>query len=102
MKANEKAPAVASEHGASEINQLDNSISEKLLKEFISIRNQFLPLYSKTGLLSVEGRNGIQLREEEFLATFPDYESKPFACESSTCTGELFTTFEGVRFFCIR
>jgi hypothetical protein len=100
MKTNEKAPAVASEHGASEINQLDNSISEKLLKEFISMRNQFLPLYRVTGLISIENSKGILLREAEFLVTFPEYESK--ARDSEDYPEELFTTFEGVRFFCIR
>ena len=88
------------ETSPSEINQVQNSISESQLKEFISIRKQFLPLYIKTGLISIEGHDGIHLCEEEFLATFPKYESKPFT--AGTWEEELSATFDGVRFFCIR
>ena len=83
-----------------EINQVQNSISESQLKEFISIRKRFLPLYSATGLISIEGCGGIHLREEEFLATFPEYETKSF--DGYPYQEELSATFDGVRFFCIR
>ena len=88
------------ETSPSEINQVQNSISESQLKEFISIRKQFWPLYIKTGIISIEGHDGIHLREEEFLATFPEYETKVREC--NTYPEELSATFDGVRFFCIR
>jgi hypothetical protein len=84
-----------------EINQEQNTIPESLLKEFISIRERFLPLYIKEGLLSVEG-DGIQLDADAFIATFPNCESEPFACNGSSYSKKLFATFEGVRFFCIK
>ena len=90
----------ASETSPSEINQVQNSISESQLKEFISIRKQFWPLYIKTGLISIEGQDGIHLCEEEFLATFPKYETNARKC--GTYPEELSATFDGVRFFCIR
>jgi hypothetical protein len=80
--------------------QPQNTISEIQLKEFITIREQFMPLYSVTGLISIEGSSGIHLNENFFLATFPDYESKPFT--GGTWEEELFATFNGVRFFCIK
>lgn len=97
-----KASVAANEQDAQELNQEQNIIPEELLKEFISIRNQFLHLYSITGLISVESIDGIHLREKDFLATFRDYESEPFCCDGSTHTEKLFTSFDGVRFFCIR
>ena len=89
-----------SETSPSEINQVENSISESQLKEFISIRKRFLPLYSKTGLISIEGHDGIHLTDETFLATFPEYETGVRDCDGYL--EELSATFDGVRFFCIR
>lgn len=83
-----------------EINQEQNTIPESLLKEFISIRERFLPLWSVTGLISLEGSSGIHLREAQFLATFPEYEV--IVRDDEKYPEELFATFEGVRFFCIR
>lgn len=100
MTTNEKAPVAANEQGAQELVQPQNIISESQLKEFISIRKQFWPLYIKTGLISIEGHDGIHLCEEEFLATFPEYETNPFNVYPHT--EELSATFDGVRFFCIR
>jgi hypothetical protein len=79
--------------------QEQNIIPESLLKEFISIRERFLPLYIKEGLLSVEG-DGIQLDADAFVSTFQEHEASPF--DRNPYTERLSTTFEGVRFFCIR
>jgi hypothetical protein len=78
------------------------AISEEQLEKFISIREQFKPLYVTTGLISIEGTSGIHLRDEIFTETFPNYEAKPFDCDGSVCTEEIFAFFNGVRFFAIR
>jgi hypothetical protein len=78
------------------------AIREEQLEKFISIREQFEPLYRTTGLISVEGSLGILLRADMFAETFPNYESKPFDCDGSVCTEEIFAFFNGVRFFAIR
>jgi len=101
MTTNEKAPDVA-DHGAQENIQEQNTIPEELLKEFISIRKRFLPLYNKTGLISIENAGGIHLREDEFLSAFPNHESESFDCSGYPYTERLFADFDGVRFFCIR
>ena len=94
--------AATSEQDAQELDQKQNIISEELLKEFISIRSQFLPLYSVTGLISVESSDGIHLREDEFLSTFSNHESESFDCSGYPYTERLFVDFDGVRFFCIK
>ena len=88
------------ETGSIEINQEQNTIPEELLKEFISIRERFLPLWSATGLISLEGSSGIHLEDEQFLATFPEHEV--ITRDDEKYPEELFTIFEGVRFFCIK
>ena len=96
----ESKEATTSEMDSKEINQVQDTIPTEQLKEFISIRERFLPLYYKTGLVSIENYSGVFLTESAFLATFPRY--RVMGRGDCTPPEELFTVFEGVRFFCIR
>lgn len=92
---------------ANEINQLDDTtrtgvkaIPDEDLIEFIELQSRFRKLYRVKGLISTQNSDGIHLMPGAFLATFKDYESRP--SDILAYPEELYTNWNGVRFFCIR
>lgn len=101
MTMNKKAPeGTAIPNTGANKEQFYTGISEELLQEFISLREKFMPLYSETGLISIESSGGIHLKDADFLDTFQDYEV--INRKDANYPTELYTTYNGVRFFCIR
>lgn len=67
----------------------------------IEARSIWREIYSVTGLVSVEGSNGIHLTEEEFLETFAgaDITERPRNCAEKPF--EYSAEYKGERFYCI-
>lgn len=67
----------------------------------IEARSRWRELYFETGVVSVEGSNGIHLTPEEFFETFSgaDITERPRDCASYPY--EYSAEYKDVRFFCI-
>ena len=77
----------------------EGKISEATLRRMAKLSREYDDLYIKTGFIGV-GDKYIQLQEEHFIATFPDYETSKR--DFHTYHEELSAEFNGVKFIAIR
>lgn len=72
------------------------------MDRWIHIRDLFMAEYCKTGIVSAEGMDGIQVNTDTFLDMFPEHEVNPWILEGSQFTERLTAQYKGVTFFTIR
>lgn len=77
----------------------EGKITKATLRRMANLSREYDDLYIKTGLIGV-GDKYIQLREENFIATFPDYETSKR--DRAEYPEELSAEFNGVKFIAIR
>lgn len=67
----------------------------------IEARSRWRELYLETGVVSVEGSNGIHLTPEEFFETFSGADITERPRNSAEKPFEYSAEYKGERFFCI-